>query len=74
MILLPLFEGLDPVVDTSVRDLCFSKLLEMGEYLLSFSLLGKFACIMKITYDKPWSLPVPAQRRDDSRLRKALLV
>ena len=44
-----LSSGVDkPVGDAGVCDFCVSKLLEMGEYLLSFFLLGSFVCVMKI--------------------------
>jgi len=40
----------EPVGNTKVCSLCVSKFLEMGEYLLSFFLLGSFVCVMKIAY------------------------
>ena len=39
-----------PDGNASVRGLCVSKLPEMGEYLVSFVLLGFIVCIMEIVY------------------------
>lgn len=63
-----------PVGDTSVGDLCVSQLLEMGEDMFSFFLLGRVVCVMKIVCSMGrGDLLILAQKRDGSSpLRKAV--